>query len=218
MRVNIMVGGPELLIPMNEVEDRKTEKWIGVDIGATRLLKMGITPDVAIGDFDSTPSKEFNRVKQSISDIHIFPPAKDFTDTQLGVKNAIELYRPEKITIFGATGGRLDQYLSNLFLPLAPEFNAFLDKIELIDKQNIVNYYLPGEYEIAAEEGFKYLAFVNLTAVEGLTLIDEKYPLKNWSSPVPFCWSSNEFSGPRNHFRFNNGVVAVIKSRDLQLK
>jgi thiamine pyrophosphokinase len=218
MRVNIMVGGPDSLIPLSEVHARQNEKWVGVDIGATRLLNEGITPAVAVGDFDSTNDQQFNRVKKAINDIHLFPPVKDYTDTQLGMKSAIELYNPDQITIFGATGGRLDQYLSNLFLPLEKEFKGYLEKIQFIDKQNIVDYYFPGEYEIKAETGFKYLAFVNLTPVTGLTLVDEKYPLTNWNSSTPFCWSSNEFNGKVNHFSFQSGIVAVIKSRDLIIK
>lgn len=218
MRVNVMVGGPKHLIPLTEVHARQAEKWVGVDIGATRLLNEGITPTVAVGDFDSTSNQQFKRVKESVKDIQLFPPEKDYTDTQLGVKRAIELYKPDKITVFGATGGRLDQYLSNLFLPLEEEFKSYLTKIQFVDQQNIVDYYLPGEYEIKAQAGFKYLAFVNLTPVSGLTLVDEKYPLTDWSSSIPFCWSSNEFNGEVNHFRFRTGIVAVIKSRDLKAK
>ena len=218
MRVNIMVGGPQQLIPTEEVQARKTEKWVGVDIGATRLIDAGIVPTVAVGDFDSTSNQQFKRVKNLIKDIQTFPPEKDYTDTQLGVTKAINLFHPDEITIFGATGGRLDQYLSNLFLPIEAAYKDYLGKIQIVDKQNIVDYYLPGEYEITTEKDFKYLAFVNLTPVTGLTLIDEKYPLNDWSSQLPFCWSSNEFTGPKNHFRFKTGIVAVIKSRDLSGK
>lgn len=218
MRVNIMVGGPGQLIPVKKVQQRQNEKWIGVDIGATRLIKMGIIPDAAIGDFDSTNEQQFNRMQQLVDHIKTFPPAKDFTDTQLGVKNAIELFRPDQITIFGATGGRLDQLLSNLFLPLEEYFQEYLSKIQFIDRQNIVDYYQPGSYTIDATKGFKYLAFVNLTAVSGLTLPDEKYPLTNWNSTIPFSWSSNEFTAAQNHFSFKSGIVAVIKSRDLITK
>ena len=79
MRVNIMVGGPDSLIPLSVVHARQNEKWVGVDIGATRLLNEGITPAVAVGDFDSTNAQQFNRVKGAIDDIHLFPPVKDYT-------------------------------------------------------------------------------------------------------------------------------------------
>lgn len=215
MRVNIMVGGPQEMIPEDEVKRRVNEKWLGVDIGATRLLKLNIQPALAIGDFDSTSEQQFNLVKDRLTQIKTFPPEKDFTDTQLGVKSVIDEFHPDQIDIFGATGGRLDQLLSNIFLPVEMDSYDYIEKIRLIDTQNIVSYYRPGKHTISAVEGFKYLAFFNLTPVSGLTLIDEKYPLNDWSSSSPFSWSSNEFTAEKNHFSFDKGIVAVIQSRDL---
>ena len=43
-KINIMVGGPEALIPYEQVEKRRSEPWLGVDLGATRLLEHGIGP------------------------------------------------------------------------------------------------------------------------------------------------------------------------------
>ena len=108
MRVNLLVGGPVGLVPQEVVRVRQAETWIAVDHGASLLLKWGITPAVAIGDFDSTSQAEFARLRQHLAEIETFPPAKDFTDTQLGVKLAIDRFQPTQIDIFGATGGRLD--------------------------------------------------------------------------------------------------------------
>ena len=83
--------------------------------------------------------------------------------------------------------------------------------------QNVVSYYLPGNYTISRLPHKKYLAFVNLTPVRGLTLKDEKYPLQNWSSQIPFSWTSNEFTAKENHFSFESGIVSVIQCSD-QLK
>ncbi|MDO4902951.1 MAG: thiamine diphosphokinase [Limosilactobacillus sp.] len=214
MRVNILVGGPVEMVPQDEILNRKDEPWVAADYCATRLLQWGIKPVAAIGDFDSTSDDEFAKLKSQLAEIEIFPPEKDFTDTQLGVKLAIDKYQPDQIDIFGATGGRLDHLLSNLFLPLEEDFADYLTKIQFIDRQNTVNYYRPGEYEITKLAGMKYLAFVNLTPVRGLTLVDEKYPLKDWSGNIPFSWSSNEFVGEKNHFSFTDGVIAVIQSCD----
>ena len=53
-----------------------------------------------------------------------------------------------------------------------------------------------------------------LIPVSGLSLLDEKYRLDDWSGN-PFSFSSNEFLGEVNHFSFKSGIVAVIQSRDL---
>lgn len=214
MRVNILVGGPQQLIPLDQVKQRQGEPWIAVDHGATLLLKWGVKPVAAIGDFDSTNSDEMKQVRDQLPEIDVFPPAKDFTDTQLGVRLAIKKYQPTKIDVFGATGGRLDHLLANLFLPLQLEYKDYLNRIRFIDQNNLVTYFRPGSYVITKVVGMKYLAFVNLTPVKGLTLPDEKYPLHDWASDIPFSWSSNEFTANTNHFSFTSGVVAVIQCRD----
>ena len=214
MQVNVMVGGPQELIPVDGVRQHQDETWIGVDHGATLLLEWGITPVAAIGDFDSTNPAELARLKAALDDIEVYPPAKDFTDTQLGIMTAIKKCHPDKIVVWGATGGRLDQELANLYLPLQDAFSDYLAKIELVDRCNVVRYFRPGTYSIHRRPDFDYLAFVNLTPVRGLTLPDEKYPLVNWHSKIPFAWSSNRFTSAVNHFSFDEGVVAVIWSRD----
>ncbi len=217
MRVNLMVGGSVKLIPKQKVQDRQDETWIGVDYGATWLIQHGIVPQSAVGDFDSTDAAEFTTVKQEIANIKKLPTAKDMTDTQVGVLMAIKQFQPDQIDIFGGTGGRLDQLLANLYLPLQDQFKDYLPKIHFIDRQNVVSYYLPGTYTLRRQPEFKYLAFVNLTPVEDLDLQDEKYPLHHWSSSIPFSWSSNEFSADENHFSFKKGIVAVILSGDWPL-
>lgn len=213
MRINVLVGGPVEMVPTELILERKNEKWIGVDRGAVRLLKWGIKPLIAVGDFDSIDKEELLGLEDTLEKIKIYPPEKDYTDTQLGMKFAIN-ENPDEINVFGATGGRLDHLLANLFLPLQEEFKPYLTRTKFIDCQNVVSYYLPGEYTISKIPAMKYLAFVNLTLVRGLTLKDEKYPLENWSSQIPFSWTSNEFTAANNHFSFRSGVVAVIQCND----
>lgn len=212
--VNIMVGGPASEIPLKLVKQHQNETWLGIDYGATYLIQHGIVPAVAAGDFDSTDDEELNRLRARVHDLRILPAEKDVTDTQYGTQLAINEYHPDQINIFGGTGGRLDQLLANLFMPLQLTYQKYLDKIRFIDRENTIDYYLPGKYIITKNPRMRYLAFVNLTPVRGLTLPDEKYQLANYDSDIPFCWSSNEFNGQVNHFEFNQGIVAVIQSYD----
>ena len=118
--VNIMVGGILELVPLDQLRTRANQIWIGVDYGATFLLDHGITPQVALGDFDSTPAPLLQRLEERGISLTTFPPEKDYTDTQLGVKRAFLDYQPDRVNIYGATGGRLDQLLSNLYFPPNP--------------------------------------------------------------------------------------------------
>lgn len=212
--VNLMVGGPAAEIPLEIVLDHRNDPWIGIDYGATYLIQHNIVPVVVAGDFDSTDQEELKSLKQRVADVRILPAEKDVTDTQYGTRLAIQEFHPDQINIYGGTGGRLDQLLANLFMPLQDEFRKYLGRIRIIDRENSVTFYEPGSYSIVKESRMRYLAFVNLTPVRGLTLPDEKYPLNNFDSDIPFSWSSNEFVGQENHFSFRQGVVAVIQSYD----
>ena len=209
--VNLLVGGPTANWPVDLA--KIPGPWVGADRGALRLVKLGIQPVMVVGDFDSISESELATVKQSLAGTVIVKPDQDHTDTQLAVKSIFEQLQPDELHIYGATGGRLDHLLANLWLVLDPVFRAWAPKIRLIDRQNTVRYFLPGSYTIAKEADKRYLAFVPLMSMY-LTLADEKYPLTAARNDYPISWASNEFVGEKGHFSFDAGVLAVIQSCD----
>lgn len=214
-KINLLVGGPTELWPAELKQNQVMGDWIGIDRGNLHLITAGIDPLVAIGDFDSMSAAELKLVKQHVLDIRQSIPEKDDTDTQLGLEVALNEYQADQIDIYGATGGRIDHFLSNLWLVLEPRFKPFSPKIRLIDRQNTISFYLPGEYDLVKETDKKYLAFVTLTPVTDLQLPDEKYTLKNFNADRPISFASNEFLGTTGHFSFTSGMVAVIQSKDI---
>ncbi|WP_414840116.1 thiamine diphosphokinase [Carnobacterium sp. TMP28] len=214
VKIAIMVGGPESYLPdiKNSLPDNVI--WIGVDRGAIRLLDYGIKPVLALGDFDSITSEELSHLRNKIRDVRQFPAEKDATDTELAVRVAFEEFTPEEVTLYGATGGRLDHLLNNLWLVFQPAFYPHLSKIKIIDNKNTVSYFKPGVYEIQKETDKKYLAFVCLTAVSELTLKDMKYELSKANIAYPQSLASNEFITKNAQFSFETGLVAVIQSKD----
>jgi thiamine pyrophosphokinase len=100
-----------------------------------------------------------------------------------------------------------------MWLVLDPVFRQWAPQIKLIDKQNSVQFFLPGDYQITKEADKRYLAFVPLMPMH-LTLPDEKYQLDAAYNAYPISWASNEFSGDTGHFSFDAGVLAVIQSCD----
>lgn len=213
--VVIVAGGAPDLWPNLEVYLGETTSWIGVDRGAYYLLERGILPTTAVGDFDSLSASQLEAVEAVVEDIHYSVPEKDDTDTQLGLVLALEKYPEAEIILIGATGGRLDHFLSNLWLPLEPRFQSQLSRIKLLDQQNVISYYLPGDYLIEKEPDKDYLAYVCLTAVEKLTLYDAKYQLTDYQTRLPMSFASNEFVGETSRFSFASGIIAVIQSKDL---
>lgn len=209
--VNLLVGGPTANYPA----DLTTipGPWVGADRGALRLVKRGIQPVMVVGDFDSIDASELQTVKDALVGAVVVKPDQDHTDTQLAIKSIFEQLQPDEVHLYGATGGRLDHLLANMWLVLDPVFRQWAPQIKLIDKQNSVRFFLPGDYQITKEADKRYLAFVPLMPMH-LTLPDEKYQLDAAYNAYPISWASNEFSGNTGHFSFDAGVLAVIQSRD----
>ncbi|MCT4458541.1 thiamine diphosphokinase [Lactiplantibacillus paraplantarum] len=209
--VNLLVGGPTANYPA----DLTTipGPWVGADRGALRLVKRGIQPVMVVGDFDSINSTELQAVKDALVGAVVVKPDQNHTDTQLALKSIFEQLRPDEVHLYGATGGRLDHLLANIWLVLDPVFRQWAPQIKIIDKQNTIQFFLPGDYQITKEADKRYLAFVPLMPMH-LTLPDEKYQLDAAYNAYPISWASNEFSGNVGHFSFDAGVIAVIQSRD----
>ncbi len=140
-RLNLLVGGPIDLWPDELKNGQVSGDWIGIDRGNLHLIEKGIDPLVAIGDFDSLKPEELQLVRDHISDIRQSIPEKDDTDTQLGLKVALQEYHADRLDIYGATGGRLDHFLANLWMVLEPRFKPDAPKIRMIDKQNTLTFF-----------------------------------------------------------------------------
>ncbi|QIL50647.1 thiamine diphosphokinase [Weissella coleopterorum] len=210
--IRLLVGGPQSEWPAALHQGKITGPWVAADRGALYLMKMGITPILTLGDLDSI------HVEKRSDFVHGLPSLINKedqiqTDTEAILQEVERRYQPQMIEIYGATGGRLDHLLNNIFMFAKPYLRSIATHSRLIDKSNVIDFYLPGAYTITKQPGMQYLGFAAITPVKGLTLIDEKYPLNDWEGPVTI-WGSNEFIGQKNHFSFKTGMIAVIQSKD----
>ena len=80
----------------------------GVNICHTLLL----SPAHLIGDRDSAAHDAWAWAEEHGAHVHAFPPAKDFTDTELALRIAAELVPRALVILTGAFGGRFDHLMS----------------------------------------------------------------------------------------------------------
>ncbi|ERL65583.1 thiamine diphosphokinase [Schleiferilactobacillus shenzhenensis] len=215
--IGLMLGGPEELWPAQLASDidAPITAWVGVDRGSLRLLERGITPVTAVGDYDSLKPAERHRVEHAVHDMRYAPPEKDDTDSELGLQVAFEDLRADAVTIFGATGGRLDHLLVNLFMMAEPRFKAYAPHIAVVDRQNLIRFFLPPAQLVWPRTGYPYIGFVNLTPVTDFSIRNAKYPLMPFASDYPVSWASNEFLGEQPiQILFSKGIIAGIYSKD----
>lgn len=88
---------------------------IGADGGALFLEEIGCKADLIIGDLDSLPAAKVSEYQQLGIKLLQYPLEKDQTDGELALQFCIE-NGLEEVVIIGASGGRIDQQLANIFL------------------------------------------------------------------------------------------------------
>ncbi|MEH7117820.1 thiamine diphosphokinase [Neobacillus vireti] len=215
MIINILAGGPEDLLP--DLTGYKGEEavWVGVDRGVFHLINRNIIPAMAFGDFDSVNEEELSVIEDRVTGIKKYRPEKDETDMELALNWALE-QKPNRVHLFGATGGRLDHLLANVQLLLNPIKAKNPADVYLIDQKNIIFLKEAGLYTIEKMPSKKYVSFVPLTLdVTDLTLEGFKFPLKNRhiSLGSTLC-ISNELIGDYGTFSFSKGILIVVRSND----
>ncbi|MBO0473843.1 thiamine diphosphokinase [Enterococcus ureasiticus] len=212
MKILLVAGGSPNEWPQFKSQD--FDYIVGIDRGSLYILENGWPLDLAVGDFDSLTDDEQQTVQKQAKELIQAQAEKDDTDTQLALALIVDQSPDADITIIGATGGRLDHFLANLWLPLEPRFQTFAHQIKLKDHQNSIAYYLPGDYVVKKEARMNYLAYCCLTPVTNLTLTESKYTLDHVDVGIPTSYASNEFVGETAGFSFDTGMIAVIQSRD----
>lgn len=213
MKLAIVAGGPEARIPDLMAPEYHGFDWIGADRGTFVLLKSGIHPLRAFGDFDSVHGSEKNAVFKSGTELHTYLPEKDKTDLELAVDWAVG-EKPEELLIFGATGGRVDHELAAVQL-LVRVAGAGI-RCALIDTRNRVTLLMPGTYHVSNDPDYHYLSFLALSEkVEGLTLEGVKYPLKNAELSVgsSLC-VSNEAKAEAFSVSLRSGYLLMMQCSD----
>lgn len=152
---------------------------IAVDNGLAAAHKMGIRPDVIIGDFD-TVSPELLDIYENQMDIKIIKlsPEKDDTDTEAAVCFAAE-HGIKEIDILGATGSRFDHTYANMFLlKKAMEQNIMIYLYTGLSKIYLVH----GRKEYHREDFFgAYISFLQFDgSALGVTMEGFKYNVSDF--------------------------------------
>ena len=210
--IHIILGAPKVeeikpLIQANGV-------IIGVDRGALYALEEGIEVDVALGDFDSISDEEKLMLDNVIKETVSYPSEKDDTDTEIAFEHALKNYDADNIYVYNWYGGRVDHLHSLLMVVLQKRFEQLVPKLKFVSKDNHIEYFLPGEYQLRKMKEMHYLSYILLTEVKGLTLKGVKYEVERTDFERPLALISNEFKNNEAILIFEEGIVAAIQSRD----
>lgn len=177
---------------------------IAADGGFVHTQKLGITPDIILGDFDSlgyTPDRA-----------NVFPVEKDDTDAMLAVRRGLQLgYR--KFVLYGSLDGpRLDHTVAN-FQTL--QFLADRDAAGyLVGSGQLVTVVKNGSLTFPAGMEGTISVFCMGKDAEGVTLEGLYYPLENGTLTAGFPLGvSNHFTEAAAAITVRNGSLLVVWDR-----
>lgn len=213
MRTLIITGGRfDEEFAVSFLKENKYDYIIAVDYGLTYAEKLGLFPDMIVGDFDTKGIECLKDYEKRGCIVQKFNPEKDDTDTEIAVREAVK--RNCDMDILFGTGGRIDHLLANIhnmLIALYAGLNA-----RLIDKGNIV-YLKNKSFIIHSHELIgKYISFIPFSGdVKGIVLKGFKYPLNGYTlHPGASRCVSNELIEDEGSVEFNDGCMIVINSRD----
>ena len=191
----------------------KFNNIIASDKGLEALDKCNIKPNYIIGDFDSLNEKVLNKyINDEEIKIIKLNPEKDYTDTHMALKLAIEL-KSTDITIIGAIGSRLDHTLANINI-----LKEALEKkvaCRILNENNNITL-INKNITIKKEEEYPYISLIPLTTnVTGVTLNGFKYPLDDATMKIgKSIGVSNEQIEDNATIKLEEGILIIIRSKD----
>ncbi len=194
------------------LEENKFETIVAADKGLEALNKINVMPNYIIGDFDSVNKTTLNQYENKNIEITYLKPEKDFTDTHMAIKLAIEK-RAKHITIIGATGTRMDHTLANIHA-----LNETLQNnvpTEIINENNIIML-INKKAKLIKNTNYKYVSIIPLTTkITGVTLKGFKYNIENATINLgESIGVSNEQIEQEALIEIKEGIAILIYSKD----
>lgn len=181
---------------------RENDYIICADGGYDHAVKMGLSPDILIGDFDSV--SELPKTSEIIK----YPARKDFTDGELAVKYAIE-HGFDDVLLLAMTGDRADHTITDILLLTQCKNGCIAD-----DNNEI--YLLRDSVTVSGRKGDTVSIVPVGGDVGGITTQNLEYPL--CSETLYFGESrgvSNVMTAEKCVITAKKGIGLVIKVRNV---
>lgn len=212
MKFLIMANGDYGDLGWYQANKDRFDRVISVDGGTAWAQKLDIIPHFVVGDMDSIQEADCEYARQAGAVFHVFPTAKDFTDTQLALKLAVK-HGATDISLWGGIGTRLDHTLSNLFSTImCVECNI---KVRF-ESPELTIYIIQGHLTIPGQPGETVSVMVLGGRATGVVLRGFRYPLQGvvlegrWQYAI-----SNVIARPNPEVGLTSGTLAVFHYRQL---
>ena len=187
---------------------------IAADKGVEFLYKNNIMPQYIVGDFDSIEKDiiDYYRNETEVP-IREYNPVKDASDTEIAMRLGMTL-GSRKMTILGATGGRIDHLWANI-QSLVIACKAGVDAC-IIDTQNKI--YVTDK-SVTIKKADAYGQYLSVFAMSGeiydFSISGTKWELDHHDlKPYDSLTVSNRFEKDEVKIEFPEGILVIMETRD----
>lgn len=169
-RFSILVGGP--IRPTSRLMRQAAgSRIIAADSGIIHAEPLGLEVELWVGDFDSASTALIER--HGHLERRVYPPAKDATDSELAVAEAVRCGAREMV-IIGGFGGQTDHALSHVMLAVKLAREGVRTMVTSGDEEAYP--VLAGSHRIDLPAGSR-MSLVALSDLEALSLSGVRWPL-----------------------------------------
>lgn len=189
---------------------------IAADGGSTLAARLGLVPDLVVGDLDSSDRELVQELEGQGVPFHRFRhETKVETDTELAALAALD-WQPDTIIVLGAVGGRLDHSVANLLLLTHPRLAVH--DVRLVDGRQTALLAKPGRWnELPAAIGDTVSLLPVGSDAGGVRTADLMYPLNNETLLTGRGRGvSNEVTGPAPSVYYTSGMLMTVIVRSQQ--
>lgn len=181
---------------------------IAADGGARHAQKLGLTPQLVVGDFDSLTSNELDHLQRAGAELRRFPAHKDETDLELALV-AVAQADCDPICVIGGIGDRLDQTLANVYLLALPALEG--RAVWFVSGKQTAWLAHPGVVQIHGLPGDTVSLIPLYEEAGGIVTDGLEYPLRDETLRFgPARGISNVLLGDSASIRFERGILLLI--------
>lgn len=204
----ILAGGTPPVPALHPALKEGAQLVVAADGGLALADRLGVSPDLLIGDMDSLDPRDLARHPGLEPDVH--PARKDKLDLELAIDAALARGATE-LRLVGALGDRLDQSLAGLLI--ASRLAAEGVSVSFYAGRHEAHVVAGGNEVALASEPGAAVSLIAMTTGASVTLAGVEYPLER--APLPYgsgLGVSNAALEASVGLSVHSGVVVLIRA------
>ncbi|MBN1628939.1 MAG: thiamine diphosphokinase [Thermoleophilia bacterium] len=207
----VIVAGSSLTGELDAYLFDDADLVVAVDSGAEALSRVGLVPDILIGDMDSISPVTRETLEVRGVEVVLLETAKDETDTEAALRLVVDR-GADAVTVYGALGGpRLDHLVGNLLLLSSPWLTGV--GVRMVDELHDA-FLVVGDVVFGGRQGDMVSLLPLTPEVGNVRTMGLRYPLNGetlFQSATRGV--SNAMAGPEARVTHGAGVLLLIHYR-----